>query len=293
MAENDKWDAKTGKPGSDGVPDSATDKIKLAQWATTQGPAGNAQAPVSTDGVPAPATGAPQTTTTTGGLPQIPGYTSPADSGKPILFGYDAGAEERAVFSNTKYANLENPQVKDDVLAAAKAQNKNFDIATDPDQTLERAAAIANNLGATVEQVLKAMARGEFKPDAGGYGSSAGPYKQVDRRVQLTDPGTARRVINTALANFLGREASDDDVNEFTAALNAMERKNPQVTTTSGYRSATGSSQSQSTVAGGGFDVSDFADRYAKAQKGSAEHQAATTYMDALIDGIKDPMRLV
>ena len=66
---------------------------------------------------------------------------------------------------------------------------------------------------------------------------------------------------------------------EFVKQLNRSERLNPTVTTTKGVRSSGGTTQTQEQE--GGFDSTNFAEKWARGREGAAEYQAATTYMDA------------
>lgn len=55
---------------------------------------------------------------------------------------------------------------------------------------------------------------------------------RTDQTVNLTDPTTARALITQMLRMELGREPSDDEIRNFTSALNRHERDNPTRTTT-------------------------------------------------------------
>jgi len=97
------------------------------------------------------------------------------------------------------------------------------------------------------------------------------------QQVRLTDPQGARALINNALSQYLGREATAKEQQEFLSALNRQEARNPTVSVSSGG----------STVTTGGFNPSTFAQEYAQGMGGSAEFQAATTYLDAFINALR------
>lgn len=144
----------------------------------------------------------------------------------------------------------------------------------------------------TVYDVLDQWKKGGLPSSVdSGNGGSGGPYSSTNRVVSLSDEGTARRLLNGALTNYLGRTASDEENAMFLKALNVQERRNATVTKTVGNTSGRNTTQSQTVT--GGMDKNDFADRFAKSQEGYAEYQAATTYLDAFIGSLKDDARVV
>jgi hypothetical protein len=84
----------------------------------------------------------------------------------------------------------------------------------------------------------------------GGGGGGGGPQTRVDRSYNITDPETAKMLVNSLLSNYLGREASNAEVTTFTQALNAAERKNPVVTTSTATPTSTGVDQTSTTTGG-------------------------------------------
>ena len=125
----------------------------------------------------------------------------------------------------------------------------------------------------------------------GGGGGSAFGGTSTTRQVQLTNPDTARQLVNSALDTYLGRRATPEEAAEFHKALNAHERQNPDVRTTT----TTGSSGASSTsvMGGGGSSSSQFAEDWALAQEGSAEYQAVTTFLDAFMGALQNPADVV
>ena len=115
-------------------------------------------------------------------------------------------------------------------------------------------------------------------PGGGGGGGAAGPTKAVN----LTDPGTAKTLLNQALDSYLGKKATPKEVDTFMKALNVQEMKNPtQVSTQNGM-----------TVRSGGFNPATFAEDYAAGMEGAGEYQAATTFLDTFIGSLNNPVRL-
>jgi hypothetical protein len=122
---------------------------------------------------------------------------------------------------------------------------------------------------------------------AGGAGGAGGGPKTTTSRsesVNLADPSTARGLIDATIAQYLGRNPTDTEYANFTAALNAAQKKNPSITqsvTTSG-----GGTSSSRSMTKGGMDEAQFAREYAQSQEGVAELSAATTGLDSFIDAI-------
>ena len=118
----------------------------------------------------------------------------------------------------------------------------------------------------------------------GGGGGGGGTSRSVNESVNLSDPSTARGLIDTTIARYLGRNPTDKEYSTFASALNAQESKSPSITesvTTSGG----GNSRTKSTTRGS-MDRGQFAIEYAKSQEGVAELSAATTGLDAFMDAI-------
>jgi hypothetical protein len=95
--------------------------------------------------------------------------------------------------------------------------------------------------------------RGGSSGGGGGGGGTGGTSTSSQTQINLTDPYTARNLINQTLSQSLGRLATSAEMKQFTAALNAAERANPQTSFTSGSQDGAGNSTSSS-VTGGGVD---------------------------------------
>jgi len=125
----------------------------------------------------------------------------------------------------------------------------------------------------------------------GGGGGYRGPVttKQRTESVNLSDPGTARGLLKNALSDYLGRDATSVEQENFMKALNAAERRSPTVTTatsvtTPGVGTSTVETESMTK---GGFNPSTFAEEYAQGMEGAAEYQAATTFLDTFINSLQ------
>jgi len=109
----------------------------------------------------------------------------------------------------------------------------------------------------------------------GGAGGGGGPT--ITGQVNLTDPGTAKILVDQALESYLGRKANDREIAAFTGALNKKEMESPKTSEIVGTTAVTS----------GGFNPSAFAEQYAQGQEGTGEYQAATTFLDTFISSLK------
>jgi hypothetical protein len=83
--------------------------------------------------------------------------------------------------------------------------------------------------------------------------SSGGPRSYIS----YTDPAKARRDLNSEMRSYLGRDATDKEVNDYIKQLNKAQSKSPSVSTASGSTQITRQS---------GFDEEDFLLRYVVAK---------------------------
>lgn len=123
---------------------------------------------------------------------------------------------------------------------------------------------------------------------AGGGGGGISSSSQTTKSVNLTDPMSARKMVNDALGQYLGRSATKQEQDAFYKALGQQERMNPTVTQQTSTTSRGGSSAStNSTVMSqGGFNPSAFAEEYARGVEGSGEYQAATGLLNTFIGAL-------
>lgn len=130
----------------------------------------------------------------------------------------------------------------------------------------------------------------------GGPGSKKGGFTgsktQRSQSVDLTDPTTARAMVNDVLSRRLGREATDDEVRAFTETLNAAERANPTITETiAQYRA--GDLVNQSSTTSGGLSAAGkqrVLDEEAMAAPEYGAYQAAAFYAPLLMQAISAPV---
>lgn len=112
-----------------------------------------------------------------------------------------------------------------------------------------------------------------------GPGGGGGPTQAIN----LTDPGSAKIMVNQALSTYLGRTANEQELAAFTKALTAQEMANPRKSTVAG----------DTQITSGGFNPQAFAQEFAQGQEGAAEFQAATGFLDAFIGSLKNPNEVV
>lgn len=125
--------------------------------------------------------------------------------------------------------------------------------------------------------------------DRNGKGSG-GAFSSTSTSVNLSSRSQAGSIADENFKQQLGRTASRQEIIDFQQALNEQQKKNPNVTKTSGYSS--GGSSTSSTTSSGGFDYTRFARQYAQSQPGFQERYAAVKFMDILDSAISDPNSL-
>lgn len=112
-----------------------------------------------------------------------------------------------------------------------------------------------------------------------------GAKSQRSTSVDLTDPKTAKALMNDTLSRVLGRAATDDEIDTFKGVLNAAERANP-TTTVSTTNYVAGDAVSQSSTTSGGL-TGQARQQMAQDQAMSAPeygaYQAASTYFNAFL----------
>lgn len=206
---------------------------------------------------------------------------------------FSAGVPQQYGDREMNYLSPGRERIIDLVTTAAEGDIDLFDPIFKAAATTAALRKAGGDGRANMEAVLQDWVKGGL-PDGikrKGSGGGGGPFRNVTREVKLTEEGTARRLINDTLSRELGRVASKQETAAFLKALNFQEKENPQVRVDEGVRSAGGTTQD--TTVSGGFDSIDFAGRFARAQEGYAEYQAATTYMDAFIDALESDSRVI
>jgi hypothetical protein len=136
-------------------------------------------------------------------------------------------------------------------------------------------------------QRIPTLAQNGLRPDgklAKGVGGSGGVSVSFQKSVRLTDPGSARKLVDTALGQYLGRAATPEEQKTFLKALNVQEQEDP--TMTKSVTNSAGRTSSTSSTTTGGFDPAVFAEEYAQGQEGAGEFKAATSLLDTFIKSI-------
>jgi hypothetical protein len=127
---------------------------------------------------------------------------------------------------------------------------------------------------------------GERKYVGPGTYLGEGKAQQIDTRVDLTDPDTARAVSTKLFQDLMGRDPGEGELTAFAGALSQAEQANPVVaTTTTQYDMDTGQALSSDTTQSGGLTSEARAyiqEQQIKKKKEYGAFQAATTYEGAL-----------
>lgn len=114
----------------------------------------------------------------------------------------------------------------------------------------------------------------------GGYGGGGGGTSST---IRLTNRQDAMTLLNATFSAYLGREARSQEIDDFLKALNSNEMNNP----------ATAEVVGDTVIQKGGYNPQAFAEEYARGQEGSAEFQAATSYLDSFLSVIDDDRGIV
>lgn len=122
--------------------------------------------------------------------------------------------------------------------------------------------------------------------------SKAGTWTSSSKSVNLTDPATAKALVNDVLTRQLGRAATQEEIAAFTSVLHSAQNANPTITTQTGTSDEMGNT-TQSTSTSGGLDAAGaqqvLQDRAMQLPDYGA-HQAATTYANAFFSAINSPV---
>lgn len=113
-----------------------------------------------------------------------------------------------------------------------------------------------------------------------------GTAQQVDTRVDLTDPDTAKAVATKLFQDLMGRDPGAGELTNFASALHTAEQSSPVTqTTTTQYDMTTGQPISSSASSSGGVTAEGqqyIGEQQIKKSKEYGAYQAATTYQNAL-----------
>lgn len=127
---------------------------------------------------------------------------------------------------------------------------------------------------------------GERKYVGAGTYLGSGKAQQVDTRVDLTDPDTARAISTKLFQDLMGRDPGEGELSAFANALHSAEQNSPVVSsTTTQYDMDTGQPISSDSSQSGGVTADGKAyiqEQQVKKKKEYGAFQAATTYQNAL-----------
>lgn len=118
---------------------------------------------------------------------------------------------------------------------------------------------------------------------SGSFGSGGGATTSTD--YNLSSESDARLLVDNALQGHLGRKATKQEEDNFYAALLKAQRQNPTVTSRSGGANSTNTTRQ-------GLNASQFAEEWGAAQQGAGEYAAATTYLDAFLGSLTNPVNV-
>jgi len=208
-------------------------------------------------------------------------------NGQPVYWDVSSGKKRFDILNREQQDNL----IASMDSAYGKGKWKYADMRKGWDAALDMSASYKAAYGQDVSVFDTFAARAKANSSNGmtmggvlGGGGAGGVSSSISKSVQLTDPTTARGLIDNALSSYLGRKANTKEQQAFFKALNVQEQRNPTITSTTSV-SGKGSSSSSSTTTGG-FSPSTFAQEWAAGQEGSGEFQAATSLLDTFIKSI-------
>lgn len=130
-----------------------------------------------------------------------------------------------------------------------------------------------------------------------GGGAYTGPVTSIstNRIINLTDPTEAQSFVDSALQQYLGRNATEEERSKFYQALNQLERENPVIQrsrqTTTPYGPGLQKSKGR-TVQEGGINAAVVAEEFAASRPQAAETAISGQYMDWFMEKLgQDTMR--
>jgi len=139
-----------------------------------------------------------------------------------------------------------------------------------------------------IADMIAERSRNMGSPGSGGAGGGPSTAVYKDEIVNLTNPSTARGVLDSALGKYLGRMPSPKEYKSFVGALTMAEDASPN-TSERVVRNSGGTNQTITTKGktGGGVDRNQFATEFAKSDEDFAETQLSTTGVQAFLGMLK------
>lgn len=117
----------------------------------------------------------------------------------------------------------------------------------------------------------------------------SGTYVTKNKSVDIWSPEDAQGLIRSVLRRELDRDPTQAEFEEFVSTLQAKQKANPAVTTTTQTTDKTGRVTGNTSVTRGGLTsqgIEEIATRDAQSKPGWAEWQAMGTYFPALMDAL-------
>lgn len=133
----------------------------------------------------------------------------------------------------------------------------------------------ANNNGLTYNDMFRVIMT---QPE----GAAKAP--SVTKTFSISDPATARKVVNTTINAVLGRDATEDEMANFSKALRSYERGTPTVTSTSSEGGVTSITTQQGQSAAGQQEaiLGSFTKRQTKELRGVVDTQLGELFSQLL-----------
>lgn len=141
-----------------------------------------------------------------------------------------------------------------------------------------------------LEQIDADVKAGAVVPQAAAGSGTGGPRAFNNQTVNLTNPEDAQILVQNALSQYLGRNATEEELAAFTKALRKEEQASPQID--QGVSSRSGTSR----VTTGGVSAAqaqEMAKDFAQSRPDYAEFQASTNLLDAFIGVLENKGRIV
>lgn len=139
-------------------------------------------------------------------------------------------------------------------------------------------------------QIAADVQAGAIVPDAGSGSVTGGPRAFNNQTVNLTNPEDAQILVQNALSQYLGRNATEQELAAFTKALRKEEQASPAIDQGVSGRGGT------SRVTTGGVSTAqaqEMAKDFAQSRPDYAEFQASTNLLDAFIGVLENKGRIV